>query len=146
VQGNPSSAPSRAATADECLRIIAHGPIAERPVDAECERRQKAGEDSRDCGCVISSLFPPYKYPLREALSLEWLVMAAISICVGIVCATRFRVAVIVVISAMALVAAAFATVFSDSWNAVIWIIEMMILMQAGYLASAMIQSFLHKR
>jgi hypothetical protein len=83
---------------------------------------------------------------MREALSLESLVLAAISICVGIVCATRFKVALILVISAMALVAAAFATVFSDSWNAVIWIIEMMMLMQAGYLASAMIQSFLHKR
>jgi hypothetical protein len=83
---------------------------------------------------------------VSEALGLESLAMAAISICVGIVCATRFKVALIVVISAMALIAAAFATVLSDSWDAVISIIAMMILMQAGYLASAMVQSFLHKQ
>jgi hypothetical protein len=83
---------------------------------------------------------------MSEALSLESLVMAAISICVGIVCATRFKVALIVVISAMALVAAAFATILSDGWDLVLRIIVMMILMQAGYIASAMIQSFLHKR
>jgi hypothetical protein len=83
---------------------------------------------------------------MREAHSLESLVMAIISICVGIVCATRFKVALMVVISAMALVAAAFASAFSDSWSSGIWIIKMLILMQAGYIASAMIQSFVHKR
>ena len=81
---------------------------------------------------------------MSEAHSLDSLAMAAVSICVGVVCAIRFKVMPIVVMSIMSLVAAALATLLS--WDVAGRIVIMMILMQAAYVVSAVIQSFLHKQ
>jgi hypothetical protein len=86
------------------------------------------------------------EHALCEAASLESFVMAAISVCVGAFCAIRFRVILIVVASVVLLVTSIIVASLSESWTVSTQIIKLMILMQFGYVASALLQDIFHRR
>jgi len=72
--------------------------------------------------------------------------MAAISVCVGAVCAIRFKVLLIVVASVVLLVTSIVVASLSQSWTVSAQIIKLMILMQFGYVASALLHGMFRRR
>src|SRR3954447_25669154 len=79
--------------------------------------RETAPNEHRRCALFAVRLPSPPNMPLREAPSLETFVMAAISVCVGAFCATRFKVLLIVLASVVLLVTSIIVATFSDSWT-----------------------------
>ncbi len=71
---------------------------------------------------------------MRKVPILELLAMAAISICVGAICATRLRVMIIVVISVLALLGAATSAILFQNWSVALRIVMMIVLVQASYI------------
>jgi hypothetical protein len=71
--------------------------------------------------------------------------MAAASVFVGALCAIRFKVTVVVIVSVMALVASVIVASLSENWVLFSQIIKLMVLMQFGYVASAMVQDIFRK-
>jgi hypothetical protein len=68
---------------------------------------------------------------------LETLAAAAVSIGFGAVCAIRLKAAIIVVISVLALLAAASSAILLQDWSVGLRIVMMMVLFQASYVAVA---------
>jgi hypothetical protein len=82
----------------------------------------------------------------HEAHTLESLAMAVISVFVGALCAIRFKVTLIVIVSVVVLFASIIVASLSENWAVFSQIIKLMVLMQFGYVASAMVQDIFRKR